>query len=94
MKKYFVYLMMALAAFTFNACGDDDPVTENREQNSPAHQMTRMTTLMIQTNLKVLTTRTHLRETATSLWPISVGEEPHSGWHSRLSNKPGLTCFV
>ena len=61
---------------------------------SPAHQMTRMTTLMIQTNLKVLTTRTHLRETATSLWPISVGEEPHSGWHSRLSNKPGLTCFV
>ncbi len=25
MKKYFVYLMMALAAFTFNACGDDAP---------------------------------------------------------------------
>lgn len=28
MKKYFVYLMMAFAAFTFSACGDDDPVAE------------------------------------------------------------------
>ena len=28
MKKYFVYLMTAFAAFTFSACGDDDPVAE------------------------------------------------------------------
>lgn len=35
MKKYFVYLMMALAAFTFNACGDDDPVTEEPGTEQP-----------------------------------------------------------
>ena len=66
MKKYFVYLMMALAAFTFNACGDDDPLQEEPGTEQP--------------------------ETPSD--PTSVGEEPHSGWHSRLSNKPGLTCFV
>lgn len=35
MKKYFVYLMMALAAVTFNACGDDDPVTEEPGTEQP-----------------------------------------------------------
>ena len=38
MKKYFVYLMMALAAFTFNACGDDDPVTEEPGTEQPGNQ--------------------------------------------------------
>lgn len=35
MRTYFIYLMMALAAFTFNACGDDDPLQEesNTEQD-------------------------------------------------------------
>ena len=31
MKKYFVYLMMALAAVTFNACSDDDPLQKEPE---------------------------------------------------------------
>ena len=35
MKKYFVYLMMALAAFTFNACGDDDPLQEEPGTEQP-----------------------------------------------------------
>lgn len=35
MKKYFIYLMMALATVTFNACGDDDPVTEETETEQP-----------------------------------------------------------
>lgn len=35
MKKYLVYLMMALAAFTFNACGDDDPMTEEPGTEQP-----------------------------------------------------------
>lgn len=38
MKKYFVYLMMALAAVTFNACSDDDPLQEepgNRTARKP-----------------------------------------------------------
>ena len=35
MKKYFVCLMMALAAVTFNACGDDDPVTEEPGTEQP-----------------------------------------------------------
>ena len=35
MKKYFVYLLMALAAFTFNACEDDDPVTEEPGTEQP-----------------------------------------------------------
>ena len=35
MKKYFVYLMMALAAFTFNACGDDDPLHEEPGTEQP-----------------------------------------------------------
>ena len=30
MKKYFIYLMMALAAVTLNACGDDDPVQQEQ----------------------------------------------------------------
>ena len=94
MKKYFVYLMMALAAFTFNACGDDDPVTEEPGTEQPGTPDDPNDNSDDSDEPEVLTTRTHLRETATSLWPISVGEEPHSGWHSRLSNKPGLTCFV
>lgn len=35
MKKYFVYLMMAFAAFTFSACGDDDPVAEESGTELP-----------------------------------------------------------
>ena len=35
MKKYFVYLVMALTAVTFNACGDDDPVTEEPGTEQP-----------------------------------------------------------
>jgi len=35
MKKYLVYLMMVLAAFTFNACGDDDPMTEEPGTEQP-----------------------------------------------------------
>ena len=35
MKKYFVYLMMAFAAITFNACGDDDPVAEEPGTEQP-----------------------------------------------------------
>lgn len=35
MKKYFVYLMMALAAVTFNACGDDDPLQEESGTEQP-----------------------------------------------------------
>lgn len=37
MKKYFVYLMMALAAFTFNACGDDDPVAGRTRNGTARH---------------------------------------------------------
>ena len=52
MKKYFIYLMMALAAVTLNACGDDDPVQKNnREPNSPKHRMNR-TNLILPTNLR------------------------------------------
>lgn len=35
MKKYFVYLMMALAAVTFNACSDDDPLQKEPETEQP-----------------------------------------------------------
>ena len=35
MKKYFVYLMMALAAVTFNACSDDDPLQEEPGTEQP-----------------------------------------------------------
>lgn len=35
MKKYFIYLMMAFAAFTFNACGDDDPLQEEPGTEQP-----------------------------------------------------------
>lgn len=35
MKKYFVYLMMTLAAFTFNACGEDDPMAEEPGMEQP-----------------------------------------------------------
>lgn len=35
MKRYFVYLMMALVAFVFNACGDDDPEMEEPGTEQP-----------------------------------------------------------
>ena len=35
MKKYFVYLMMVLAVFTFNACEDGTPVTEEPGTEQP-----------------------------------------------------------
>lgn len=35
MKKYFIYLMMALAVVTFNACGDDDPIQNEPETEQP-----------------------------------------------------------
>lgn len=38
MKKYFVYLMMTFAAFTFNACSDDDPLLEEPETEQPGNQ--------------------------------------------------------
>lgn len=38
MKKYFVYLMMALAAVTFNACSDDDPLQKEPETEQPGNQ--------------------------------------------------------
>ena len=38
MKKYFVYLMMALATFTFNACSDDDPLQKEPETEQPGNQ--------------------------------------------------------
>lgn len=86
--------MMALAAFTFNACGDDDPVTEepgteqpgtpddpndNSDDSDEPEGPNDPDTPSGDSNILV----------AYFSW-----EEPHSGWHSRLSNKPGLTCFV
>lgn len=38
MKKYFVYLLMALAAVTFNACEDDDPLQKEPETEQPGNQ--------------------------------------------------------
>ena len=38
MRKYFVYLMMAFAAVTFNACSDDDPLQEEPETEQPGNQ--------------------------------------------------------
>ena len=38
MKKYFVYLMMALTAVTFNACSDDDPLQKEPETEQPGNQ--------------------------------------------------------
>ena len=35
MKKYLVYLMMVLSAFTFNACGNDDPIMEDPGTEQP-----------------------------------------------------------
>lgn len=35
MKKYLVYLMMVLSAFTFNACGNDDPIMEDSGTEQP-----------------------------------------------------------
>ena len=35
MKKYLVYLMMVLSAFTFNACGNDDPIMEEPGTEQP-----------------------------------------------------------
>lgn len=63
MKKYFVYLMMALAAFTFNACGDDDPLQEEPGTEQPEPQVTRLTIRIIRMTLPI---PMNLRETATS----------------------------
>ena len=38
MKKYFVYLMMAFVAVTFNACSDDDPLQEEPGTEQPGNQ--------------------------------------------------------
>lgn len=35
MKKYFIYLMMAFAAVTANACGNDDPAQEQPGTEQP-----------------------------------------------------------
>lgn len=35
MKKFFIYLMMALTVVTFNACGEDDPVPEGVGTEQP-----------------------------------------------------------
>lgn len=35
MKKYFIYLMMASALVSFNACGDDDPIQNEPETEQP-----------------------------------------------------------
>ena len=40
MKKYLVYLMMVLSAFTFNACGNDDPIMEDPGAYSGAYPFT------------------------------------------------------
>ena len=69
MKKYLVYLMMALAAFTFNACGDDDPMTEEPGTEQPE-------TPGDSTDNPEL-------ETATFLWHILVGEVLHSEWRNK-----------
>lgn len=92
MKKYFVYLMMALAAFTFNACGDDDPVTEQPGTEQPGTPDDPNDNSDDSDEPEDPNDPAHLRETATSLWPISVGAEPHSGWHNRLWLIPEQTC--
>ena len=89
MKKYFVYLMMALAAVTFNACSDDDPLQKNRKQNSPE---TKMTMKEQKIRMNRIRPTNHRATVTTFLWHTSAGAEPHSGWHNRLSNKPELTC--
>lgn len=35
MKKYFIYLMTALALVSFNACSDDDPIQDGQEMEQP-----------------------------------------------------------
>lgn len=35
MKKYFIYLMMAFALVSFNACSDDNPMQEEPETEQP-----------------------------------------------------------
>ena len=97
MKKYFVYLMMALATVTFNACSDDEPLQEEPGTEQPGNQDDNEGTENPDepntpdepsgdsNNILVATVTTFL-------WHTSAGAEPHSGWHNRLSNKLELIC--
>ena len=89
MKKYFVYLMMALAAVTFNACSDDDPLQKEPETERPE---TKMTMKEQKIRMNRIHPTNHRATVTTFLWHTSAGAEPHSGWHNRLSNKPELIC--
>lgn len=63
MKKYLVYLMMVLSAFTFNACGNDDPIMEDPGTEQPKHRTIPQTIQMTRP------IRMNRRETAIFLLP-------------------------
>ena len=71
MKKYFIYVIMAFVAVTFNACGDDAPVQEGQSGTEQPEVPDDPDAPDIPAgNSKILV--------AYFSWV-----EPHSGWHSR-----------
>lgn len=90
MRKYFIYLMMALAIVAFNACSDDDPVepeTPDVEVPEEPEKPENPEPLKIQMTQERLIIPTLRKKQAIFSLHTLVGEVPLPVWQNRLPDK-------